>query len=137
MLKNCVILAAVILAYCVIGCALASAEALHEARAGAGLPALHVDARMTVMAHVQASRLAAQAWGGRCSMRTLNHAGFAPPAIAENVSCGCRHATCAIQRWLRSHHHRVNILMREARTYGVGSARSSSGDIYWAMELGQ
>ncbi len=57
-------------------------------------------------------------------------------AVAENVSCGCGNATCAIQQWLRSSGHRANILLRRAGSYGIASARSEGGAVYWAMELG-
>jgi uncharacterized protein YkwD len=113
----------------------AHGETLNELRAAHGLAALRTDGVLTVVANQQAERLARQS-RGRCSMANLNHDGFGPPSIAENVSCGTTNATAAIQQWMKSPGHRANILLRSARTYGLGHARSSDGSMYWAMELG-
>ena len=122
-----------------VGTKLAHAQTINEARAVHGLHPLRVDGRLAVIAGEQASSLARSA-PGRCTLASLNHDGFAGRAaagsIAENVSCGCTNATCAIKQWLGSAGHRANIMLRQAGAYGMASAVSRSGSTYWAMELG-
>ena len=79
------------------------------------------------------SHAMARSAGTRCTMASIsNHDGFMTErgpmgAVAENVSCGCRNATCAIRQWMGSPGHRANILLRRAGSYGIGSAESVSG----------
>lgn len=118
----------------------ASAETIDGARAAHGLGPLRLSGELSAMADGHARDLARHS-SGRCTMASLNHDGFMQRrgpagALAENISCGCGTATCAIQQWLRSQGHRANILMRGAGSYGLSSASSSSGVLYWTMELG-
>src|SRR5262249_39942436 len=93
----------------------AHAETLNELRTASGLGPLRADGGLTGMASAKARDLA-RASTGRCTYASLNHDGFMTErgpfgAMAENVSCGCGNATCAIAQWMRSAGHRRNILL--------------------------
>lgn len=116
----------------------AKGETLSEARAAHGLRPLVFDGTVAAYAQQQASAMAAT--GRKCSRNaahdgTLFHNTDSSMTRAENVSCGCTNATCAILQWLESAGHRANILARWAGRYGIASAMSSSGSMFWAMEL--
>lgn len=111
----------------------ARGETLNEARAANGLRPLVVSGELAAYAQSQASQMAAV--GRKCSYDALWHNTDSSTTRAENVSCGCTNATCAVQSWLRSRGHRANILARWATRYGIASARSSSGATFWAMEI--
>lgn len=130
------VIASVVLLGLMVCCVDSRADTLNETRAAHGLGPLRLDGALSAAAGAQAARLASQS-SGRCSMGNLNHDGFSSTgAMAENIGCGATNATEAIQRWMRSPGHRRNILLRSAGSYGIGYARSSSGTMYWAMELG-
>jgi uncharacterized protein YkwD len=70
---------------------------------------------------------------------SLDHAGFvkrrgSAGAAAENVAVGCADEACARRAWMRSPHHRANMML--GRCQAVASAVSKSGRRYWAMEIG-
>lgn len=111
----------------------ARAESLNEARAANGLRPLVISGDAAAYAQRQADQMAAT--GKKCSLEALWHNTDSSMTRAENVSCGCQHATCAIQSWLRSRGHRANILARWATRYGIASARSSSGVNFYVMEI--
>lgn len=103
-------------------------------RAANGLKALRADGRMAKLARAHAQDMARR--------ESMDHAGFmeqrAPAgAKAENVSVGCADAACAIQQWINSGPHRSNLLLPTARSYGLASAVSGSGNRYWALEFGK
>jgi uncharacterized protein YkwD len=111
-----------------------SAVSVNGFRAANGLKPLRSDPKMARLAHAHAQDMARR--------ESMDHAGFmeqrAPAgARAENVSVGCADNACAIQQWINSGPHRANILLTNARSYGVASAVSRSGYRYWAMELGK
>ena len=72
----------------------------------------------------------------------LDHKGFRErmrviaSTAAENVLVGCETEDCAIRHWARSTHHRRNMLMKGVSRYGIASARSDKGRLYWVLELG-
>ena len=72
----------------------------------------------------------------------LDHKGFRErmrvisSTAAENVLVGCETEDCAIRHWARSGHHRRNMLMKGVSRYGLASARSDKGRMYWVLELG-
>ncbi len=55
---------------------------------------------------------------------------------AENVAYGCASEDCVIRMWARSGGHRRNMLMKGVSRYGLASARSDKGRVYWVLELG-
>ena len=72
----------------------------------------------------------------------LDHNGFRErlsvisSTAAENVAYGCETESCVIRMWARSSHHRRNMLMQGVSRYGIASARSDKGRVYWVLELG-
>jgi uncharacterized protein YkwD len=54
----------------------------------------------------------------------------------ENIAYGYQTADAVMQGWLNSAGHRANIQDARFRTIGVGSAASSTGQLYWAQAFG-
>ena len=70
---------------------------------------------------------------------SLDHAGFMKHrgpagAAAENVAVGCATEECARRLWMRSPHHRANMMLGGCQA--VASAVSKNGRRYWVMEIG-
>jgi hypothetical protein len=70
---------------------------------------------------------------------SLDHAGFMKHrgpagASAENVAVGCDTEACARQAWIKSPHHRAN--MMSGGCQAIASAVSKNGRRYWVMEIG-
>ena len=70
---------------------------------------------------------------------SLDHAGFMrhrgpAGASAENVAVGCETEECARRMWMKSPHHRANMMLGGCQA--VASAVSASGRRYWVMEIG-
>jgi hypothetical protein len=69
----------------------------------------------------------------------LDHSGFMKQrgpagASAENVAVGCDTEGCARQVWMKSPHHRGNMMAGGCQA--IASAASPSGRRYWVMEIG-
>ena len=54
---------------------------------------------------------------------------------AENLAQGDATFAKALDQWIGSYGHRSNLLMHEGTRVGIASARSKSGEIYWAMVI--
>jgi uncharacterized protein YkwD len=54
---------------------------------------------------------------------------------AENLAQGDATFAKALDQWIGSYGHRSNLLMHEGTRVGIASARSTSGEIYWAMVI--
>jgi uncharacterized protein YkwD len=54
---------------------------------------------------------------------------------AENLAQGDATFPKALDQWIGSYGHRRNLLMHEATRVGIASAKSKSGETYWAMEI--
>ena len=70
---------------------------------------------------------------------SLDHSGFMKRrgpsgASAENVAVGCDTEACARQMWMKSPHHRANMMAGGCQA--IASAVSASGRRYWVMEIG-
>ena len=70
---------------------------------------------------------------------SLDHAGFMKHrgpagAAAENVAVGCQTEACARQAWMKSPHHRANMMLGGCQA--IASAVSKKGRRYWVMEIG-
>ena len=70
---------------------------------------------------------------------SLDHKGFMhhrgpAGAVAENVAVGCADEACAKRAWMKSPHHRANMMLGGCQA--IASAVSKSGRRYWAMEIG-
>lgn len=114
--------------------AVESAVSVNGFRAANGLKPLRSDPRMAKLARAHAQDMARR--------ESMDHAGFmeqraSAGARAENVSVGCADNSCAIQQWINSGPHRANMLLTNARSYGLASAVSQSGYRYWALEFGK
>jgi len=97
-------------------------------------PPLHHSGALTAAARAHARDMARR--------EHLDHDGFYDrmgpfsSTAAENVAYGCKTQSCAIEMWARSAGHRRNMLMRGVTRYGIASARSGKGRVYWVLELG-
>lgn len=108
---------------------------LNSFRAKHKLPPLSYSATLASAAYEHAQALARR--------RRLDHKGFkdrlggvVAGMAAENVSYGCDSQDCAIKQWARSPRHRRNMLLKGISAYGIASARSDDGRVYWVLELG-
>ncbi len=55
---------------------------------------------------------------------------------AENIAYGYDSFPKTLNQWIDSSEHRKNLLLHDASRIGIGSAKSStSGRVYWAMEI--
>ncbi|TVP44740.1 MAG: CAP domain-containing protein [Gemmatimonadales bacterium] len=82
--------------------------------------------------------------------RTLNHAGsdgrtpwdriaaagYEFSAVAENVAGGQPDARAAVESWIRSPGHCVNLMNPAFRDFGAAGERGSNGTMYWTLKLG-
>ena len=120
----------------VAGAALAASPAfaidINSFRAQHRLPPLAVSSMLAAAAYSHAADMA--------SRRSLDHNGFRQRMVgsagAENVAVGCPDADCAYRMWAKSSGHRRNMLMKGLSNYGIASATSADGRVYWALELG-
>ena len=67
----------------------------------------------------------------------MNNAGFTYALATENVGAADRSVADSINAWIRSPHHRENMLMKEAKYMGMirASAPGSRYRTYWALIL--
>ncbi len=90
------------------------------------------------------NRIAQEQAKAMAATGALDHAAFRPFAdrvanldaerAAENLAVDATFAK-ALEQWIGSYGHRRNLLMHEGTRIGIASARSKSGEIYWAMEI--
>lgn len=114
-------------------CSPALPETLNSFRHAHGLPALHRNGALQVMAQRHARNMALR--------RTIDHSGFysvrgRSGARAENVAAGCGSESCAIALWAASPGHRENMLLADVHGYGLASA-AGGGERYWCLVLGR
>jgi uncharacterized protein YkwD len=118
----------------VLTAAPATAADVNSYRKANGLKPLRQHAGLTALARAHAADMARR--------NTMDHAGFFEVrarrgAAGENVAFGCADSTCALQQWINSPPHRANLLRPDFRRYGLGSARSASGQRFWALVFGR
>jgi len=109
------------------------ADTVNSFRRAQGLPALHQSGKLQAMAARHARSMAARG--------SMDHDGFYSQrgpagARAENVAFGCATETCAISMWEGSAGHRANMLLSDAKSYGLASA-TGAGTRYWCLILGR
>jgi uncharacterized protein YkwD len=90
------------------------------------------------------SRIAQEQAKAMATTGALDHGAFRPFAdrvanlnaerAAENLAADATFAK-ALEQWIGSYGHRRNLLMHEATRVGIASAKSKSGETYWAMEI--
>ena len=112
------------------------AELISSYRHQHGEGKVTIDAALTRIAQEQAKAMA--------TTGALDHAAFRPFAdrvanldaerAAENLAVDATFAK-ALDQWIGSYGHRRNLLMHEGTRIGIASAKSKSGETYWAMEI--
>jgi hypothetical protein len=114
---------------------------INQFRASNGLPPVIVDAALIDAARYQAVAMASanvlsHEIGGDFTYR-MNSAGFVYANAAENVGAGHTSVADAINAWIRSPHHRENMLMKDATRIGMvrADAPNSRYRNYWALDL--
>jgi uncharacterized protein YkwD len=91
------------------------------------------------------TRIAQEQAGAMAARDRMDHAVQKPFAdrvanlnaerAAENLAQGDATFAKALDQWIGSYGHRSNLLMHEGTRVGIASARSKSGEIYWAMVI--
>jgi uncharacterized protein YkwD len=109
-------------------------EALNQARANAGLPALAPDPGLAAQA---------QAWAERMAQAgTISHGDYADrissvhPGVpdAEDVAEGQPTASAVVAAWMDDRRHRL-ILLGDYDSVGVGSAPGDAGMRFWCVDF--
>ncbi|MEU4985452.1 CAP domain-containing protein [Streptomyces sp. NPDC021969] len=111
-------------------------------RAGAGLPALAVDARLTAAAQAHSADMVARDFyshtdpdGGEPWDRAAA-AGARSRTVGENIACGQRSPAEVVEGWMNSPGHRANILKTDFTHIGVGLAGGGRAGTYWTQLFG-
>ena len=114
---------------------------INQFRASNGLAPVIVDSALIDAARYQAVAMASanvlsHEIGGDFTSR-MNSAGFVYANAAENVGAGHTSVADAINAWIRSPHHRENMLMKDATRIGMvrADAPNSRYRNYWALDL--
>jgi uncharacterized protein YkwD len=96
-----------------------------------------IDPVLNRIAQEQAQAMAAQDTMGHAVLRPFSDrvANLNAERAAENLAQGDDTFSKALDQWIGSYGHRSNLLMHEATRVGIASARSKSGEIYWAMVI--
>jgi len=114
---------------------------INSFRAQHGLGPVSVDSGVTEAARYQAVAMSSRdvlshEVAGDFTTR-MNNSGFTYATATENVGAADRTVADSINAWIRSPHHRENMLMREAKYMGMirASAPGSRYRTYWALIL--
>ena len=111
-------------------------------RAGAGCPALTVDATLTSVAQAHSQDMAVRRYfdhnspDGRSPFDRMTAAGYQFRAAAENIAAGQRTPQEVVTAWMNSAGHRANILNCGLTQIGVGYATGGSYGSYWTQDFG-
>ncbi|MGC9500200.1 CAP domain-containing protein [Streptomyces sp. WG7] len=111
-------------------------------RAGAGLPALAVDARLAHAAQAHSADMVARDFyshtdpdGGKPWDRAAA-AGATRRTVGENIACGQRSPADVVEGWMNSPGHRANILKPDFTHIGIGLAGGGRAGTYWTQVFG-
>ncbi len=114
---------------------------INSFRAQNGLAPVSVDPALIETARYQAVAMASRdvlshEVAGDFTSR-MNNAGFVYANATENVGAGHTSTQDAINAWIRSPHHRENMLMRDATRIGMvkANAPNSRYRSYWALDI--
>ncbi len=79
-----------------------------------------------------------QSWDGTSFSSRISRTGYQWTTVGENISAGRRSAAEALNSWLKSPHHCVNIMAPKFSEVGVACVKNprSTYQYYWTMELG-
>jgi len=116
-------------------------EDVNRIRADAGLRPLTVDLRLVAAARAQARDIAEGAPVGHVGLdgslpeHRVRRAGYEWSKVGENVAAGIPTATEVVAGWMRSEHHRANILGGGFTNIGIAflDMRSSAYGTYWVQ----
>jgi hypothetical protein len=132
-------LAAVLLAFACapIARAASPAEMISSYRHQHGEGKVTVDPVLNRIAQEQAKAMAARDTMDHAVLRPFSDrvANLNADRAAENLAQGDDTFAKALGQWIGSYGHRRNLLMHEGTRVGVASAKSNSGEIYWAMVI--
>ena len=114
---------------------------INSFRAQNGLGPVSVDPALIETARYQAVAMASRdvlshEVAGDFTTR-MNNAGFVYANATENVGAGHTSVADAINAWIRSPHHRENMLMKDATRIGMvkADAPQSRYRTYWALDI--
>ena len=114
---------------------------INSFRAQNGLGPVSVDPTLVEAARYQAVAMASRdvlshEVAGDFTTR-MNNAGFVYANATENVGAGHTSVADAINAWIRSPHHRENMLMKDATRIGMvkADAPQSRYRTYWALDI--
>ncbi|MFM9588433.1 CAP domain-containing protein [Streptomyces scabiei] len=111
-------------------------------RAGAGLPPLSPDARLTAAAQAHSADMVARAFYAHTSpdgdepWHRAAAAGSTHRSVGENIACGQRSAAEVMRGWMDSPGHRANILKPGFTHIGVGFVGGGEAGTYWTQLFG-
>ena len=135
-------LSALVLVLFAFACPLAAeaaspAELISHFRLAHGEGKVAIDPVLNRIAQEQAQAMAAQDTMGHAVLRPFADrvTNLNAERAAENLAQGDDTFSKALDQWIGSYGHRGNLLMHEATRVGIASARSKSGEIYWAMVI--
>jgi uncharacterized protein YkwD len=113
----------------------------NAARAESGLPALVVSRRLARAARLHSGNMAAKGQmshdlDGQSFSDRIQQTGYTSRAGAENVAASQATPDEAIQSWLNSPGHRVNMLGSQFTQIGVGIGTAPNGTKYYTQVFG-
>lgn len=62
--------------------------------------------------------------------------GYEAAAGGENIAWGLPSAARVFREWMKSEHHRDNVLTADFTEVGFGIATNANGDVYWVANFG-
>ncbi len=113
------------------------AELISSYRHRHGEGKVTIDPVLNRIAQEQAKAMAARDTMDHAVLRPFSDrlANLDAERAAENLAVGDATFAKALDQWIGSYGHRRNLLMHEGTRVGIASARSKSGETYWAMEI--
>ena len=121
-----------------------AARAIAAYRAANGLKPLAFDGTLARVAAAQARANAeigdlSHEAGGTFSARLASFGAADRPRAAENLAMGSPTIEATLAQWKASPGHNKNLLLPEARSFGIARADSptSRGKYYWALVVGE
>ena len=114
---------------------------VNKERAARGIAPVTVDSRLANAAqkhsNYQASinKMTHTGKGGTNAGQRISAEGYSWSTWAENIAAGQKDCTQVMSAWMNSSGHRANILNSKMKHIGIAYAKSSSGTMYWTMDL--